>query len=203
MDGYSTSKMKTERIDIENIVGSGKLEPELDLAAVAEDLQEQSGIAEVEHSRRKGNRLLIYFSNNDALGILAPTAVYVFNGVDNFEELEDAKQKLLTALSELGIISSADPPKNQVSDPFKIQNLVCTGDLNRELNLEALSIGLGLEKVEYEPEQFPGLVYKPEDSGSTVLLFASGKAVVTGVADRDTAQEAFDSVKSKVAELFD
>ena len=98
---------KTECVEIENIVGSGKLEPELDLAAVSEDLQDQEGIAEVEHSRRSGNRLLIYFSGNDVLGILAPTAVYIFNGVDNFEELEDAKQKLLTALAELEIISSS------------------------------------------------------------------------------------------------
>lgn len=203
MDEYPTDKMKTDEINIENIVGSGKLEPELDLAAVAEDLQEKKGIAEVEHSRRKGNRLLIYFLDNDALGILAPTAVYVFNGVDNFEELEDAKQKLLNSLSEMGIISTPDPPKNQVSEQFKIQNMVFTGDLNRELNLEALSIGLGLETVEYEPEQFPGLVYKPKEFGSTVLLFASGKAVITGVAEKKTAQEAFDSVKAKVAGLFD
>lgn len=194
--------MNAKKVDIENIVGSGKLEPELDLAAVSEDLPKQDGIAEVEHSRRSGNRLLIDFNDNDALGILAPTAVYVFNGVDNFEELEDAKQKLLTALSELGIISSPDPPKNQIPEPFEIQNVVCTGDIEQKLNLEALSIGLGLENVEYEPEQFPGLVYKTKNTGSTVLIFASGKAVVTGATNKKTAQQAFDSVKSKVIELL-
>jgi transcription initiation factor TFIID TATA-box-binding protein len=191
-----------EQICIENIVGSGKLELELDLVAVAEDLREQKEIKEVKHSREGGNRLLIYFENSDALGILSPNSTYIFNGVDSFEKVKDAEQKLLESLAKLGIISPL-PLGKEMEKPLEIQNLVCTGDLNRELNLEALSIGLGLEKVEYEPEQFPGLVYKPEDSGSTVLLFASGKAVVTGVADKKTAQEAFDSVKSKVAELFD
>ena len=193
----------TVEVEIENIVGSGKLVPELDLAAVSEDLQDKRGITKVEHSRRKGNRLLIHFLNNSALGILAPTAVYVFNGVDNFEELDDAEQKLLTALAELEIISSSTPPENQIAEQFEIQNIVCTGDLNRELNLEALAIGLGLDVVEYEPEQFPGLVYKPEESGGTVLLFASGKVVITGIADQRKAQEVFEGVKDKVIDLFD
>jgi transcription initiation factor TFIID TATA-box-binding protein len=193
---------KKESVEVQNIVGSGKLKPELDLAAVAEDLQDQDGIDEVEHSRRSGNRLLIYFSENDGLGILAPTAVYIFNGVDNYEDLENAKTKLLTGLAELGIISSPTPPESQIVDPFEIQNVVCTGDLNKELNLEAFSIALGIENVEYEPEQFPGLVYKPKEFESTALLFASGKVVVMGVADEKLAQEVFDSIKNKVTELF-
>jgi transcription initiation factor TFIID TATA-box-binding protein len=190
------------QISIENIVGSGELEPELDLAAVAEDLRKQKEIKEVKHSREGGNRLLIYFKNSDALSILSPNSTYIFNGVNSFEKMKEAEQKLLGSLAKLGIISSP-PSEKEIEKPLEIQNLVCTGDLNRELNLEALSIGFGLESVEYEPEQFPGLIYKPKDSGSTVLLFASGKAVVTGVADKKTAQEAFDSIKSKVTELFD
>jgi len=194
---------KKDSVKIENIVASGKLEPELDLAAVAEDLKGLEGIDEVEHSRKSGNRLLIYFSENDALCILAPTSVYIFNGVDNFEEVEDAKQKLLTALAELGIISSPNPPESQIAEPFEIQNMVCTGDVEQELNLEAISISLGLEAVEYEPEQFPGLVYKHMDTGSTALLFSSGKVVITGAPDKKTSQEAFNSIKNKVTELLD
>lgn len=192
-----------DEIEIVNIVGSGELEPELDLASVAEDLQNQNGIKEVEHSRRNGNRLLTYFTGNDALSILAPTSVYVFTGVDSFDAMEDAKTTLLNALSEMGIISFPDLPEREVTKPFAIRNLVCTGDFDRELNLEAITIGLGLENTEYEPEQFPGLVYKPEGSESTILLFASGKVVVTGIVNKRTGQDVFDSVKTKVNELFD
>jgi transcription initiation factor TFIID TATA-box-binding protein len=195
--------MNKKYVDVVNIVGSGKLKPELDLAAVSEDMQNQEMIAEVEHSHKNGNRLLIYFSGNEVLGILSPSAVYIFNGVDNFEELNDAKQKLLTALTELEIISNSNPPESQIAEPFEIQNVVCTGDFDRELNLEALSIGLGLEDVEYEPEQFPGLIYKSDVSGSTILIFASGKIVITGVNDRNSAQEAFDSINTKVSGLFE
>ena len=41
-------------------------------------------------------------------------------------------------------------------------------------------IGLGLERVEYEPEQFPGLVYRLDEPKVVVLLFGSGKLVCTG-----------------------
>jgi transcription initiation factor TFIID TATA-box-binding protein len=57
---------------------------------------------------------------------------------------------------------------------------VSSADLGETLNLEAIAIGLGLEDVEYEPEQFPGLVYRLDDPRVVILLFGSGKAAVTG-----------------------
>ncbi|MDI6902958.1 MAG: TATA-box-binding protein, partial [Methanocellales archaeon] len=47
-------------------------------------------------------------------------------------------------------------------------------------NLNAIAIGLGLENIEYEPEQFPGLVYRIDEPNVVVLVFGSGKLVVTG-----------------------
>jgi len=69
-------------IEVANIVSSGKLDLELDLSAVAEYLGNPEWIDDVEHSRKSGNRLLIDFKNGEALGILAPSGVYVFTGVD-------------------------------------------------------------------------------------------------------------------------
>lgn len=191
-----------DEVSVENIVASGKLNPELDLANVADDLQHQDGISEVEHSRNSGNRLLIYFDDNDALCILTPSSVYVVTGVNNQADMNDAEQILLSGLSGLGIISSSPPPDAEVVNPFEIQNVVCTGDLERDLNLGALSIGLGLENTEYEPEQFPGLVYKPDTYASTILLFASGKVVITGAVSKESAEESFEAIKQEVDEIF-
>ncbi|MDI6640110.1 MAG: TATA-box-binding protein, partial [Methanocellales archaeon] len=50
----------------------------------------------------------------------------------------------------------------------------------------------GLENIEYEPEQFPGLVYRLSEPKVVVLLFGSGKLVVTGgkkPADAEVAVE--------------
>lgn len=61
-----------------------------------------------------------------------------------------------------------------------VQNIVASADLGQEINLNAIAISLGLERVEYEPEQFPGLVYRLTEPKVVVLLFGSGKLVCTG-----------------------
>lgn len=60
------------------------------------------------------------------------------------------------------------------------QNIVVSGDLGETFNLNAIVIGLGLEAIEYEPEQFPGPVYRLEETSVVALLFGSGKTVITG-----------------------
>jgi transcription initiation factor TFIID TATA-box-binding protein len=51
--------------------------------------------------------------------------------------------------------------------------------LCRELELSAVAVGLGLEGTEYDPELFPGIVYRPEPS-ITTIIFRSGSVVITG-----------------------
>lgn len=76
-----------------------------------------------------------------------------------------------------------------------------SGDLGTELNLNAIAIGLGLEHVEYEPEQFPGLVYRVEDHDVVLLLFGSGKVVITGGKEPDEAHRALDAVREELDAL--
>jgi transcription initiation factor TFIID TATA-box-binding protein len=85
---------------------------------------------------------------------------------------------------------------------FRIQNLVCTAELGESLNLNALAIGLGLESTEYEPEQFPGLIYRPPEADSVVLLFASGRVVITGSPDLGAAEETFTALREEVTDLI-
>jgi len=63
---------------------------------------------------------------------------------------------------------------------IEIQNIVATSDLGSELDLNIVAVTLGLDRVEYEPEQFPGLVYRIDDPRVVLLLFSSGKMVCTG-----------------------
>ena len=67
------------------------------------------------------------------------------------------------------------------SDPkIQVQNIVASSDLESEINLNAIAVTLGLDRVEYEPEQFPGLVCRMEEPRVVILLFGSGKLVCTG-----------------------
>ena len=69
---------------------------------------------------------------------------------------------------------------------IKIQNIVASANLESTLNLEA--VALELEDTEYEPEQFPGLVYRLSDPKVVLLLFGSGKVVCTGAKTRSRCQ---------------
>jgi len=58
--------------------------------------------------------------------------------------------------------------------------MVAVYDIGCALNLANLAMSLGLKDIEYEPEQFPGLVYRLRDPNVVCLLFGSGKMVITG-----------------------
>jgi transcription initiation factor TFIID TATA-box-binding protein len=67
--------------------------------------------------------------------------------------------------------------------------------LDTALNLNALAIGLGLENIEYEPEQFPGLLYHLDDPRVTVVLFGNG--VITTV-DGKSNQAVQDAIRTAI-----
>ncbi len=60
----------------------------------------------------------------------------------------------------------------------QVENIVASAKIHTELNLD--DIAFSLENAEYEPEQFPGLVYRMADPRVAFLLFGSGKIVCTG-----------------------
>ena len=76
-----------------------------------------------------------------------------------------------------------------------------SADLGRRLDLNAIAIGLGLENIEYEPERFPGLVYRLDDPDAVALLFGSGKLVITGGKEPDDANGAIDQIVTRLGEL--
>jgi len=67
-----------------------------------------------------------------------------------------------------------------------------------ELNLTDIAMSLGLENVEYEPEQFPGLVYRIEEPKVVLLLFGSGKVVCTGAKKKEEIVEAIKKLKKEL-----
>jgi len=66
------------------------------------------------------------------------------------------------------------------------------------LNLNALAIGFGLENTEYEPEQFPGLIYRPTGLNCVFLIFGSGRIVITGCRTVQEAEQGFSELKSAI-----
>ena len=64
------------------------------------------------------------------------------------------------------------------SPPIKIQNIVVSADLHAVIDLYALS--KEVKAVDYEPEQFPGAIFKIAEPHAVIILFKNGKMICTG-----------------------
>lgn len=79
---------------------------------------------------------------------------------------------------------------------FTIQNIVGSHDVGFQIKLESL-LNQSLEskiKCRYEPELFPGLIFRMNDPKVVLLIFASGKIVLTGAKRREQIFDAYDKI---------
>ena len=74
--------------------------------------------------------------------------------------------------------------------------------LPRKLNLNNLTFHLPFDKGEYEPEQFPGLIYRLDYPRVVCLIFGSGKMVITGARAKDEILEAVQFIQDELADLL-
>ena len=169
-------------VEVVNVVGSGFLRREFELSVVAEDL---GSVAKFDPEKYPA--IYIRFSDDAPLITVYRTGKFIITGAGSIEELHELKEDLLTHLTSAGIVSEDD------LEWFKVQNMVCTTVLG--------AIGLGLERTEYEPEQFPGLIYRNPDFECVVLLFSTGKAVITGSSDFDDVEAVADYLIKELSSL--
>src|SRR6267143_278882 len=87
------------------------------------------------------------------------------------------------------------PPSSEVNRvaKIKIENVVASTSLGEQLDLQAIALALG--GAEYEPEQFPGLIYRLKEPKTATLLFRSGKVVCTGAKSLEHVKTAIDMPK--------
>ncbi len=116
------------------------------------------------------------------------TATLIFNsgkmvctGAKSEKESKRAVMKVIRELKKSGIIIIGKPE-------LKIQNIVASANLAGLIDLERSAYSLG--RTMYEPEQFPGLIYRMDHPKVVILLFASGKLVCTGAKKEEDVYEA-------------
>jgi transcription initiation factor TFIID TATA-box-binding protein len=61
---------------------------------------------------------------------------------------------------------------------IEIVNVVVSASIGTELDLQKISAAL--EELEYDPERFPGAIYRVKEPKTALLFFRSGKIVCTG-----------------------
>ncbi|KAJ0801221.1 putative TATA-box binding protein [Helianthus annuus] len=83
---------------------------------------------------------------------------------------------------------------------FKIQNIVGSCDVKFPIRLEGLAYSHGAFSS-YEPELFPGLIYRMKQPKIVLLIFVSGKIVLTGAKVRDETYTAFENIYPVLTEF--
>ena len=120
------------------------------------------------------------------------TGKLVLTGLKKEKDVKPITQKVIKIIERSGAVIKSEPE-------IKIQNIVASGDLNLKLNLDLMSISL--ERALYEPEVFPGLIYRMKEPKVVFLIFASGKIVCVGAKSEDDVKVAVQNLLNEIQEL--
>ena len=172
-------------LKIENVVASSSMEKKLDLEEISRVLEGS------EYDPEKFPGLVYRIDEPKTAILLFTSGKVVCTGGKTVDEAKTSVNKIKRLLNERGIETADD-----IS--VTIQNIVASYSLEADLNLSSVAITLGLERVEYEPEQFPGLVYRLRESPVVLLLFGSGKMVCTGGKTIEDLEEAVELIKDEL-----
>lgn len=178
------------RMHVVSTMGSGELGREIELSEVIDALSAEFDIEANTHS---DSMVTIRLEDGGPALTLYRTGTFQIRGTPNRETLFEAKEDLLNALREIGV------EFDEV--PFRQNNAVYLANFGTEIQLETLTIHLELENVEYEPEQFPGVIYRPPELGTVMLIFASGKSIISGTISREEAEKSESHLRDQIQQL--
>ncbi|MBT8507465.1 TATA-box-binding protein [Methanomicrobiaceae archaeon CYW5] len=177
-----------DSLKIENIVASAKVADELDLQMIS------SKIKDAEYNKKRFPGVVLRMQNPKIAALVFGSGKVVLTGAKSIDGVSQGLEILGEKLRELGI----DIP-NELE--YKVQNIVTSADLGTPINLNKIAVGFNLDRIEYEPEQFPGLVYRLEEPKVVVLLFGSGKLIITGGKVPEDAKKAVNKILSDLSNL--
>ncbi len=178
-------------ITIQNIVASTIFAEKLDLDLIAQSLEE----AEYEPEQFPG--LIYRLKDPKTATLLFRSGKANCTGAKN---IEDVRKTINIIAGRLIKIDIKDVYENK-DLKITVQNMVATANLEGELNLNEVAMGLGLDNIEYEPEQFPGLVYRIKEPKVVMLIFSSGKIVCTGGRKTEDISVAVEKLSKELTSL--
>ena len=166
-------------IHVVNIVVSTSLEHDIPLEKMAATL------SNTEYNPEQFPGLVIRIREPKTSALIFSSGKVVCTGARSMEKVEESITKIIKSLEKIDV-------KIKIKPKIHIQNIVASGAVGMDLNLNVLA--MKLENTEYEPEQFPGLVYKLPQAKATFLLFSNGKVVCTGTKSEAEVHKALDKL---------
>lgn len=152
-------------VNIENVVASATLKQTIDLGSVVR------AFPSVEYRPEQFPGLVFRLKKPKAATLIFGSGKMVCTGAKSEKQAKRAVRRVVQELKNNGIIIVGKAV-------IQVQNIVASASLGGRIDLEKSVFSLG--RTMYEPEQFPGLIYRMEEPKVVILLFASGKLVCTG-----------------------
>ena len=166
--------MTTAKLKVQNIVATTSLNVPISLTKLA---RSQNNI---EYNPETFPGLVLRIKKPKSAVLVFSSGNLVCTGTKSIGQVKKVIQQVIKQLGKINVKVKGKPKIN-------VQNIVASGSINLMLNLNLLA--LELQNTEYEPEQFPGLVYKLVEPTATFLLFTNGKLVCTGTKNRKQLEE--------------
>jgi len=171
---------------IENVVASVTLNQRLNLEKIAER------VPNAEYSPEQFPGLVLRINKPKTATLVFSSGKMVCTGAKSEKEVRKAVNAIISLLKSYEIDVKGEPI-------IEIQNIVASANLKALVDLEkAANL---LESSMYEPEQFPGLIYRMDDPKVVLLIFSSGKVVCTGARKEDEVKEAINKLYNTLKEI--
>ena len=181
-------------VEVVNIVVSSSLKHDVPLEKMAATLPN------TEYNPEQFPGLVLRIKEPKTSALIFSSGNIVCTGARTMDDVKEAIKKIIKNLEKIDIKITIEPE-------IKVQNIVASGTIGIPLNLNTLA--MKLENTEYEPEQFPGLVYKlnvkeekDKTFKATFLLFTNGKIVCTGTKSEAQVHKALDKLIDNVKKVM-
>jgi transcription initiation factor TFIID TATA-box-binding protein len=174
-------------LSVQNIVATASLGKPVSLTKLA---RSQSN---TEYNPEQFPGLVLRIEKPKSAVLVFSSGNLVCTGTKSVTQVREVINQVIKHIGKIGV-KITDNPK------ITVQNIVASGSIELKLNLNYLA--LALENTEYEPEQFPGLVYKLIEPNATFLLFSNGKLVCTGTKNKAQLDESMKLLNQHIKEVL-
>lgn len=164
---------------LQNIVATVNLDCRLDLKTIALHARN------AEYNPKRFAAVIMRIRDPKTTALIFASGKMVVTGAKSEDDSKLASRKYARIIQKLGF--------NAKFCDFKIQNIVGSTDVKFAIRLEGLAFAHGTFSS-YEPELFPGLIYRMVKPKIVLLIFVSGKIVLTGAKKREEIYDAFELI---------
>ena len=168
------------------MVASITLNQRLNLEKIAER------VPNAEYSPEQFPGLVLRLQRPKTATLIFSSGKMVCTGAKSEDEVYRAVKTIIRILRNYGIEVEGEPI-------IEIQNIVASANLKALVDLERAAYLL--ENSMYEPEQFPGLIYRMDNPKVVLLIFSSGKVVCTGARREEEVRDAVNKLYNRLRDL--